>query len=74
MPRFLTLRPLTDEEARAVDRLAHSRTAPARAVERAQIVWRAHQGARVPRWPAAVGSRVGDRKGQGLTSEELSWR
>jgi len=29
-------------------RLAHSRTAPARTVERARIVWLAHQGQRVP--------------------------
>ncbi len=48
MPAFLTLRRLTDEERRTIDRLAHSRTEPARAVERAQIVWQAHQGARVP--------------------------
>jgi transposase len=48
VPTFLTLRPLTDEEAAAVRRLAHSRTDPARAVERAQIVWHAHLGRRVP--------------------------
>lgn len=48
MPMVLTLRPLTDEEARAIDRLARSRTEPARAVERARIVWLAHEGARVP--------------------------
>lgn len=48
MPAFLALRPLTDEETRTIERLAHSRTEPARAVERAQIVWRARQGARVP--------------------------
>jgi transposase len=48
VPRFLTLRPLTAEEARAIERLAQSRTAPARAVERARIVWAAHRGARVP--------------------------
>ena len=43
MPVFLTLRPLTDDETRAIDRLAHSRTEPARAVERAQMVWRARR-------------------------------
>jgi len=48
VPTFLTLRPLTDDEARTLDRLAHSRTEPARVVERAQIVWRAREGARVP--------------------------
>lgn len=48
MPTFLTLRRLTDEEVASVRRLAHSRTESARAVERAQIIWRAHQGQRVP--------------------------
>ena len=48
MPTLLTLRPLTDEEVAAVRRLAHSRTEPARTVERAQIVWHAHLGQRVP--------------------------
>lgn len=47
MPTLLTLRPLTDDERQAVERLAHSRTEPARAVERARIVWEAHRGARV---------------------------
>jgi len=55
VPAFLTLRSLTDDESRAIDRLAHSRTEPARAVERAQIVWRAHQGARVPAIARALG-------------------
>jgi transposase len=44
VPAFLRLRPLTDE-IRTVDRLARSRREPARAVERAQMIWRAHQGA-----------------------------
>ena len=48
MPMFLTVRSLTAEEAETVERLARSRTAPARVVERAQIVWQAHHGARVP--------------------------
>ena len=48
MPKVLTLRPVTEEEMRVISRLAHARTAPARTVERAQIVWRAHQGAQVP--------------------------
>lgn len=52
---FLTLRPLTDEEVRAIDRLAHSRTASARAVERAQMIWRAREGARVPAIARALG-------------------
>ena len=48
MPKVLMLRLLTDEETRTIDRLAHSRTEAARTVERAQIIWQAHQGARVP--------------------------
>jgi transposase len=48
MPAYLTVRPLTSEEVARIERLAHSRTAPARAVERARIVWQASQGARVP--------------------------
>ena len=48
MPTYLTVRPLTDDEAAAVEVLARSRTAPARAVERARIVREAHHGARVP--------------------------
>lgn len=47
MPAFLALRPLTDDELRFIDRLAHARTEPARAVERAQIIWRAQHGQRV---------------------------
>ena len=48
MPKCLTLRPLTEEETGVIRRLAHARTEPARTVERAQIVWRAQLGARVP--------------------------
>jgi transposase len=47
VPRLLTLRPLTVGEKAAVERVARSRTAPARAVERARIVWLAHHGRRV---------------------------
>jgi transposase len=42
--RRLRLRDLTDEERTTVERLAHARTAPARQVERARIIWRAGQG------------------------------
>ncbi len=42
------VRKLTAEEAEAVKRLAHSRTEPARRVERAKIVWLSHEGKRVP--------------------------
>ena len=55
MPAFLTLRPLTADEIRTLERLAQSRTEPARAVERAQIVWQAHLGARVPAIARALG-------------------
>ena len=41
----IEVRTLTADEAVALERLAHSRTAPTRAVERAQIVWQAHRGA-----------------------------
>lgn len=44
----LRLRSLTDEETAQLRHLAHARTAPARAVERAQIIWDASQGRRVP--------------------------
>jgi transposase len=40
----LRIRELTEGELEAVRRLAHSRTEPARLVERAQIVWQATQG------------------------------
>ncbi len=39
---------MTVEEVEAVKRLASSRTEPARAVERARIVWLSRQGRRVP--------------------------
>jgi len=55
VPKFLTLRPLTEEETQVITRLAPARTAPARTVERAQIVWRAHQGAHVPAIARALG-------------------
>ena len=47
MGRRLQLREVTDEERQAVVRLARSRTAPARAVERAQVVLAALEGAPV---------------------------
>ena len=48
MPKVLGLRPRTGEEPRTVERLAHPRPAPARAVERARVVRHARRGARVP--------------------------
>ena len=44
----LRLRALTEDERAAVKRLAHSRTEPARMVERGRIVSLASQGKRVP--------------------------
>ncbi len=44
----LRLRELTAEERSAVDKLAHSRTAPARRVERARIIRQASRGAGAP--------------------------
>src|SRR5690349_16989353 len=55
MQQPLTLRPLAAEEAAALRRLAHSRTASARAVERARLCWLAHQGQTVPAIAVAVG-------------------
>ena len=55
MPAFPTLRPLTDDELRAIDRLAQSRTEPARLVERARIIRPARDGARVPAIARALG-------------------
>jgi transposase len=49
------VRTLTDEERRMIDILAHSRTAPARQVERAKIVCLSAQGLRVP----TIAKRVG---------------
>lgn len=42
----IAVRALTADEAAALERLAHARTAPTRAVERARIIWQAHRGAR----------------------------
>jgi transposase len=44
----LKLRKLSTEEQAAIERLAHSRTASARQVERARVIWLASQGQRVP--------------------------
>ena len=55
MPKRPRLRPLTAEEEPAIDRLARSRAAPARAVERARMVDLARRGERVPAIARAVG-------------------
>src|SRR5205823_15033891 len=44
----LRVREMTSEEVAIIKRLAHSRTEPARLVERARIVWLAQQGQRGP--------------------------
>jgi transposase len=44
----LQARELTPEEQANLRRLARSRTEPARVVERARIIWLAHEGWRVP--------------------------
>jgi transposase len=49
------LRAVTAEEFSAVERLARSRTAPARRVERARVVWRASRGETPPAIAAALG-------------------
>ena len=49
------LRALTSEEFSAVEALARSRTAPARRVERARVIWRASRGETPPAIAAALG-------------------
>jgi transposase len=44
----LRIRAVSEEERAAIARLAASRTAPARAVERGQLLWLALEGQRVP--------------------------
>jgi transposase len=51
----LQLRVLTDCEATRVRQLAQARTAPARTVQRAQIIWQASQG----RWAPAIARDLG---------------
>jgi transposase len=51
----LRIRPLSTEEYEQLRRLAQSRTAPARLVERAKIVWLASQGQRAPAIATALG-------------------
>jgi transposase len=51
----IRVRELTEEEREQIERWAQSRTAPARLVERAQMVWQASQGASVP----AIARRLG---------------
>jgi len=52
--RRLRLRALSEAERTGVEKLAHSRTAPARQVERARIVWQASQDQMAPAIAAAL--------------------
>ena len=45
---MLRVRKMTAEETESIKRLAHSRTEPARTVERARIIWLSSSGERVP--------------------------
>ena len=58
MPKLLRVRDVTGEEQQEIARLARSRTAPVRLVERARIVRLAREGLRVPAIAAAVGVSV----------------
>jgi transposase len=51
----LQVRPLTEQNADALERLAHSRTAPHRVVQRAPIIWASAPGEMVP----AIARQVG---------------
>ena len=51
----LKVRPLTEQDAGALERLAHSRTASHRLVQRAQIIWASAHGETVP----AIARQVG---------------
>jgi transposase len=55
VPQVLRLRELTAEEGQAIGRLARSRTAPVRVVERARIVDLATRGWRAPGIAAELG-------------------
>jgi transposase len=73
----ISLRTLTLGEQSTLQRLARSRTAPARLVERAQIVWSAHQGEPSPAIarrlqldPRTVASRLHRFNERGLAALE----
>ena len=51
----LKVRALTEEETTQLRRLAHSRTAPLRVVQRAQIIWVSTHGETVPALAHQVG-------------------
>ena len=49
----LRVRAMTGEEQAAVKRVAHSRTEPARRVERARIIWLVHRHTSSEGWSTA---------------------
>ena len=53
--RPVELRTVSEDECHALEHLAHSRTAPARAVERARLVWQAYLGESVSEIATARG-------------------
>jgi transposase len=55
---MIRLRPLTAEERSALEHIARSRTAPARQVERAKMIWLAGQGLPVPQIARQLGLRA----------------
>ncbi len=67
------LRKLTAEERSAIETLARSRTAPARRVERARIVWRASRGETPPAIAAALGLDAETVRRRPRRAERPSW-
>src|ERR671929_131831 len=58
MVAAIRLRELSAEEQAKINKLAHSRTAPARAVERARIIQHASQGLSAPQIAQRLGAEV----------------
>jgi transposase len=58
MVAAIRLRELSAEEQAKINKLAHSRTAPARAVERARIIHHASQGLSAPKIAQRLGAEV----------------
>ncbi len=55
MPKIIKLKELSEPEFATIKRLAHSRTEPARKVERASIIWQAFQNKTTPQIALALG-------------------
>jgi transposase len=75
VPQVLRVRALTDEETQEVGRLARSRTAPVRVVERARIVDLAARGWRAPGIAAELGvsERTVRRWVKRFTAQGVAW-